>query len=146
MPLHTVFTCDADIDAIGHGVIDRTLPKPAWTHAAHFAAAIWILERRPDLDASLAMPGLIRAYNEATGVANTDTTGYHETITQASIRAARAFLVDRRSDPLFVTCNALMASSLGKSDWLLTYWSRARLFSVEARRSWVEPDVQELPF
>jgi hypothetical protein len=40
----------------------------------------------------------------------------------------------------------LMSSPLGKSDWPLAYWTRARLFSVEARRSWVEPDLEPLPF
>jgi hypothetical protein len=80
------FTCNDEIAAIGRGVLDLSLPKPRWTHAAHFATALWF---RQDLDASRAMPRLIRAYNEATGVANTDTEGYHETITQASLRAAR---------------------------------------------------------
>jgi hypothetical protein len=140
------FTCDGEIAAIGHGVLDLSLPKPSWTHAAHFATALWLFRWRPDLDVSQAMPGFIRAYNRATGVANTDTEGYHETITQASLRAARSFL---RQDPrrsLFETCNALMASPLGRSDWLFVYWSRARLFCVEARRGWVEPDLEPLPF
>jgi hypothetical protein len=44
------------------------------------------------------------------------------------------------------TCNALLASPLGKSDWLLGYWSRTLLFSVEAGRGWVEPDLKPLPF
>ena len=92
------------------------------------------------------MPGYIRAYNEATGGANTDTSGYHETITQASIRAARAFLSSAPSEPVFVTCNALMRSRLGQPDWLLEYWTRTRLFSVEARRAWLEPDIRPLPF
>jgi hypothetical protein len=39
-----------------------------------------------------------------------------------------------------------MESPFGKSDWPLAYWTKARLFSVEARRSWVEPDVAPLPF
>jgi hypothetical protein len=101
---------------------------------------------RKDLDASRAMPGFIRAYNEATGVANTDTDGYHETITQASLRAARSFLLEDPARSLFATCNALMASPLGKSDWLLAYWTRGLLFSIEARRKWVEPDLRPLPF
>ena len=141
-----IFNSDDEIDAIGRGVLDLTLPKPRWTHAAHFAAAIWLICRRPDLDAASEMPGFIRAYNEATGVANTDTEGYHETITQASLRAARSFLREDPTRSLFVTCNALMASPLGKSDWLLQYWTRPRLFSVEARRRWVDPDLQPLPF
>ena len=49
----------------------------------------------------LSLP--IRAYNEATGVANTYTEGYHETITQASLRAARSFLLQERGRSLFET-------------------------------------------
>jgi len=92
------------------------------------------------------MPEFIRAYNELTGTANTDTSGYHETITQASLRAARAFRAAQSGLALFEICNALMASPLGKSDWILAYWSRPTLFSVEARRAWVEPDLKPLPF
>jgi endonuclease III len=142
----TPFTSDAEIAAIGRGVLELSLPKPRWTHAAHFAVALWLMSCRRDLDAARAMPGFIRAYNEATGVANTDTDGYHETITQASLRAARGFLLQNPERRLFETCNALMASPLGKSDWLLGYWSRALLFSVEARRNWVEPDLKPLPW
>jgi hypothetical protein len=140
------FNSDDEIAAIGRGVLDLSLPKPRWTHAAHFAAALWLISRRPDLDAARAMPGFIRAYNEATGVANTDTDGYHETITQASLRAAHSFLREDPQRSLFATCNALMASPLGKSDWLLQYWTRPRLFSVEARRRWLDPDLRPLPF
>jgi hypothetical protein len=140
------FASDDEVLEISRGLIDRTLPKSAWTHAAHFASAIWLLTNYGDSFAVRALPGFIRAYNEATGVANTDTSGYHETITQASIRAADAFLAASPRRPLFATCNALLASPLGKSEWLLAYWSRPRLFSVEARRSWLDPDLQLFPF
>ena len=140
------FTSDEEIATIGRGLLDRTLPKTVWTHAAHFAATLWLLRCRPDVEISREMPGIIRGYNEATGGANTDTSGYHETITQASIRAARAFLMEAPRRPLFVTCNALMRSRLGAPEWLLEYWTRPRLFSVEARRAWMEPDLKELPF
>ncbi len=140
------FTANSDIDRIGYGLLNRTLPKTEWTHAAHFAAALWILANRPDLDAARDMPTLIRAFNEATGVANTGTSGYHETITQASIRAARAFLASAPKRPLSETCNALMASPLGRPDWLLEYWSKPVLFSPAARRHWLPPDKTRLPF
>jgi hypothetical protein len=140
------FASDDEILAIGHGLMTQTLPKPAWTHAAHFSATLWLLSNRPATEVMRDLPDMIRAYNEATGVANTDTSGYHETITQASIRAADSFLIMSPPRPLFATCNALMASPLGKSGWLLTYWSCPRLFSVDARRAWLDPDIQELPF
>jgi hypothetical protein len=104
------------------------------------------LRHRSELNLANAMPPIIRAYNEATGVANTDTGGYHETITQASIRAARA-LLDRHatSRPLHEIMDVLMASPLGHPDWLLAFWSRDLLFSIEARRVWVDPDLQAFP-
>jgi hypothetical protein len=146
--MHTFdpFHSDEEIVAIGRGLLHRTLPKSSWTHAAHFAAALWLLSRRPELDCQREMPRFIRAYNEATGVANTDTSGYHETITLASLRAARAFLAEDPSRPLFITCNVLLGSPLGDSKWLLAYWSRTRLFSTEARRIWVDPDLEVFPF
>jgi hypothetical protein len=136
---------DADIERIGVGLIDRSLPKAEWTHAAHFAAAFWLL-RRPGMNAFRDMPGFIRAYNEATGTPNTDSGGYHETITLASLRAARSWLAARPHASLHAALEELLASTFGRSDWLLAYWTRPVLFSVEARRSWIEPDVKPLPF
>jgi hypothetical protein len=139
------FSSDVEIDRIGRVLLDRSLPKAEWTHAGHFAAAFWVL-RRPNMDAARDMPGLIRAYNEATGVHNTDTTGYHETITLASLRAAGAWLRGRSGVPLYEALNELLATAYGRSDWLLGYWSRPLLFSVAARKAWVNPDLRELPF
>ena len=136
------FESDADIDRIGLGVVHAILPKAEWTHAAHFACALWLLRHRPDWRLEDRLPELIRAYNEATGVRNTDTEGYHETITQASLAAARAVLAAHPDDcPLHRVADALMAGPLGASAWPLAFWSKARLFSVEARRTWVAPDL-----
>jgi hypothetical protein len=146
MRARTRFGSEEAVVAIGTGVFDRTLPKKAWSHAGHFAAAVWVLVCRPDLDAAQVMPGVIRAYNEVTGVANTDHGGYHETITQASLRGARAFVAGHEPAPLHVLVNDLLDAPLGDPDWLFTYWSRGRLFSVQARRTWVDPDVLALPF
>ena len=139
------FHSDAEIERIARGLIDRSLPKSSWTHAAHFAAALWLL-RWGGAHATSNMPSFIRAYNEATGVPNTDTSGYHETITLASLRAGRAWLADRPGMPLHAVLEEMLASALGRSDWLLSYWSRAVLFSAAARRMWVDPDLGPLPF
>lgn len=139
------FSSDAEIERIGLGVAERTLPKPEWTHAAHFAAAFWVL-RRSGMHAERDMPKLIRAYNLTTGVANTDSSGYHETITLASLRAARHWLEKSPDKPLHEALNELLASPYGRSDWLLEYWSKPVLFSVMARRAWIDPNLKALPF
>ncbi len=136
-----IYRTEADVERVGLGLLDRSLPKPEWSHAGHFAATLWLLRHRPDLALETAMPPLIRAYNEATGVANTDTGGYHETITLASIAAARAFLARQGGAPLHEAMERLMAGPLGRPEWLLAYWSKATLFSVCARQRWIEPDL-----
>jgi hypothetical protein len=143
----TFFCTDTEIERIGRGFADCSLPKREWTHAGHFAAVLWLLRYRGGLDVTAEMPRLIRTYNEATGVANTDSGGYHQTITLASIRAARSVLHEHGEGVrLHVVANDLLAREFGRSDWLLRYWSRPRLFSVEARRVWIEPDLKQLPF
>jgi len=143
-PIFTPFESDAEVEAIGLGLIARSLPKRGWTHGAHFTSALWLMACRPDLVAERDMPSIIRAYNEATGVRNTKTTGYHETITQASLQAARAFWAAHPPAPLFAICNALMRSPLRSPDWLLAHWRRETLFSTAARRHWVPPDLSPL--
>ncbi len=139
--MSTAFINDAQVEHIAKGFLNANLPKAEWTHPAHFAALLWILRYRPDLNPEKDMPGLIRAYNLATGTENSDSSGYHETITLASITATRAVLARHASDmSLHTILNQIMDSSLGKSNWLLTHWLRETLFSVAARRNWVAPD------
>ena len=141
------FASDAEIIEIGEGFLDHSLPAARWTHNAHYAAVVWLIRARPDLNAERDMPDLIRGYNAARGGRNTDTEGYHETITIASLRATRAFLATLPAEvSLCEAVNAIAASPYGRSDWFMAYWSRDALFSVDARRGWVEADLANLPF
>ncbi|NWG24039.1 MAG: hypothetical protein HXY30_06410 [Pseudorhodoplanes sp.] len=136
---------DRDAIAIGEGLLDRSLPVRAWTHEAHCIATVFLMRMHPDLDLSRQLPKLIRAYNEATGVPNSDTRGYHETITQFYIRAIAYGLARQPSGlGLGEACTRLIASPFGARDLPLTFYSRERLFSVEARRIWIAPDLREL--
>ncbi|ATQ70100.1 MULTISPECIES: hypothetical protein [Methylosinus] len=138
---------DASIERLALRVIDRSLPKAEWTHAGHFAAALWLLRNRPALTTPDEIRNLITSYNDATSTANTDAGGYHHTITLASMRAADGHLRDHApAAPLHAVLRSLMDSPLGHPDWLLSYWRRDTLFSVAARRGWVEPDLAALPF
>jgi hypothetical protein len=140
------FSSEAEIKRAGEKFLDRSLPKPEWTHAAHFAVSLWLIRHRPALDLDEKLPSLIRAFNEATGTPNTDSGGYHETITRASLAAVRARLAASGAALLHEILNGLLASPLGDSGWLLEHWSRERLFSVAARRSWLAPDLKPLPY
>ena len=77
-----LFKTDAEIEHVAEGMITRRLPKPEWTHEAHLATTAYLLTRRPDIDVDRELPGLIRRYNESVGGVNSDSEGYHETITR----------------------------------------------------------------
>ena len=142
-----IFSSEDQILRIGEGLMACSLRREEWTHGAHFAAALWLMRYRPELEPATAMPGMIRAYNETVGTVNSDSSGYHQTITLASLRAARGIYDSFPADvPVVRIVNALMGTNFANHNWLLEYWSRDRLMSVEARRAWLEPDLKPLPF
>ena len=141
-----LFHDDAAIVRIGEGLLARTLPRDDWTHEAHLAATTWLLTRRPDIDIDRQLPGIIRAYNESVGGVNSDSEGYHETITRVFLQGVRLFLAEAdTAEPLHELVNELLLSPMGRRDWPLRFYSPERLFSVEARRTFIPPDIAALP-
>ena len=140
------FTSDAEIERIGEGLLARTLPRADWTHEAHLAATTYLVLRRPDIDLDTELPDIIRGYNASVGGVNDDTQGYHDTITRTFLYGVRLFLGEAAADdPLHALVNELLCSPMGRRDWPLRFYSHERLFSVEARRSFVAPDLTALP-
>jgi hypothetical protein len=141
-----LFHSDAEVARIGEGLVERTLPRAEWTHEAHVAATTYLLLRRPDIDVDQELPGIIRRYNESVGGVNSDSEGYHETITRTFLHGVRLFLSEVRGDePLHELVNDLLFSPMAERDWPLRFYSRERLLSKEARLRHVEPDLTALP-
>ena len=141
-----LFHSDAEVAHIGEGLVTRALPRPEWTHEAHLAATAYLLLKRSDIDIDNELPGLIRRYNEGVGGVNSDTEGYHETITRVFLHAVRLSL--SRADPakpLHQLVNELLLSPMGRRDWPRRFYSPERLFSVEARQRFVAPDLAPIP-
>ena len=140
------FDSDDAVAHVGEGLLARSLPREEWTHEAHLAATTYLILRRPDIDLDAELPVIIARYNESVGGVNDDTQGYHDTITRAFLRGVRLFLEEAdRSRAIHELVNELVHSPMGKRGWPLRFWSKDRLMSVEARRSWVEPDLRAMP-
>ena len=141
-----LFEDDSAVERIGEGLLARTLPRADWTHEAHLAATTYLLLRRPDVDLDRDLPSIIRGYNDSVGGVNSDTEGYHETITRVFLHGVRLFLSEaNRKEPLHELVNELLLSPMGRRDWPMRFYSPERLFSVEARREFVAPDLRALP-
>lgn len=92
------------------------------------------------------MPDIIRRHNDSVGTPNTDSSGFHATITHCYAVGVAAF--HRRcyaALPLVERVNAVLAAPEGARDWPLRFYSRERLFSVAARRAVILPDLATLP-
>jgi hypothetical protein len=137
-----LFADDSTVRYVGEGLLTRTLPRAEWTHEAHLAACTWLLVERPDIEPERDLPDIIRRYNESVDGVNDETQGYHETITQCFISGVRRYLAQAAADlPLADKVNGLLRSPEGGRDWPLRFYSKERLFSIEARLVRVEPDL-----
>lgn len=119
------------------------LTRQQWTHHAHLTAGFWYLTQRP-LDALDVIRGNIQRHNESVGTPNTDSGGYHESITRLYLAGIAAHIAAHPGLTFAESLQRLLESELGQSAWPLAYYSRERLFSVAARRGWVEPDLQSM--
>jgi len=141
-----LFHTDAEIAHLGEGLLACTLERAEWTHEAHLGATTYLLLKRRDVDLDTELPGIIRCFNESVGGVNSDGEGYHETITRVFLRGIRIFLAEADlKEPLHELVNELLLSPMGRRDWPLRFYSPQRLFSVEARRDWVRPDLRSIP-
>jgi hypothetical protein len=136
---------DSAIERLVEAFRARTLPKSEWTHHAHLRVGLWHLARYEPGEALAALREGISRYNVATGVENTDSAGYHESITRFYVWQIGRFLAAAdRSRPLDELAEELVRD-YGDRELPLRYWSRERLMSREARLGWVEPDRAPLP-
>ncbi len=140
-----LFERDEDIRALGEGLLACSLPRAVWTHEAHLGACLWLLTERPDIDVDAEIAVIIRRFNESVGGVNDDHGGYHDSITRAYVAGVRLFLTKTEETGLAARVNAMLLSNVGRRNWPLRFYSRELLFSVPARRGFVEPDLTPLP-
>lgn len=135
---------EKEITDLLHQFESCTLPKTAWTHEAHLIVAIaYNLRYGKTIALEMARTNIYR-YNEAVGTPNTDTGGYHETITCFWIWLADCFLQAQENASLVIACNAFIRSRYADRKMPLQFYSHAVLFSVAARKAFVAPDIAPL--
>lgn len=134
---------DAELERFVEQFLSLRLPIAEWTHRAHVGVAAALIAGR-GRDAALAtLRDAIPRYNEATGGANTDSGGYHETLT--------VFWVDRVAELLgrlpqewavLARVRAVVEAygSIRRLD--RAYYSFDVVRSSDARRRWIPPDSE----
>jgi hypothetical protein len=139
-------TSRAEIEALALRFEGAAIPAREWTHEMHLMMGAWHVSRFGAPAALERMRAGIRALNAAHGTVETETRGYHETITRAYVQLIAAFLRARPAgEEIDASVAALLAGPLAAREGLLRHYSKPLLFSVAARRGWVEPDLEPLP-
>jgi hypothetical protein len=116
-----------------------TLTKAQWTHAAHVAVGACYAVRYPDSAFERFKIGIIR-YTETVGTVNSDTSGYHETLTKLWMNVI-ARHVHGQTDPWKAACKAV--EKFGEDrDLHRLYYSYDVVRDTKARRAWIPPDLE----
>ena len=115
----------ADIEAFVREFERGMLPKTRWTHETHLLIALWYLDRH-EVDAALPIVRQrIRACNDPVGTVNSDSSGYHESLTRLYLHAIAAHRAANPADSIATGYRQLLETPI-------------------ARRGWVEPDFEAL--
>ena len=138
------FRTTEEILALVRGFEDCTLAREHWTHSAHLTVALWNLLQYDWPEAVARVRLGINRYNAAHGIHATPTGGYHETLTLFWLRRVRAFLEGGRNEARSLVSLANELAATADKSLPLAHYTRERLFSPEARATWVEPDLKPL--
>lgn len=122
-----------------------TLPKAAWTHAAHVAMAAYIAFNHREEEAfELTKKGILH-HNQCVGTPNTDTSGYHETLTRFWCATVGGFVRSGRFGSRFEAVRAAVERFGADRDRHTVFYSTDVVGNAKARREWIPPDREPGP-
>jgi hypothetical protein len=132
---------EEEIDAFVAAFEDCSLPKERWTHGAHLLTGACYVHGLGQAAAIEKMRACVKRYNEAVGGKNTETSGYHETITIAWIKLLDGLRREAGEVGRAEFARLAVERFAGDKEVFRRYYDFDLVGSVEARRSWVEPTL-----
>lgn len=115
------------------------LPHESWRHAEHLTMAMHYALHNDFDEALNKMRSGILKLNDFHGVVTTPERGYHETLTVIWTRAVFDYVKANPNKDLVEMANEIIENF--DKNYPLKFYSRERLFSVEARYGFVEADL-----
>jgi hypothetical protein len=135
---------DSELAALVRDFGSGTLPKARWTHTAHLAVASYLLLHMPARDVLVQLRHAIRHINTQHGVANSPTSGYHETLTIFWVGVLSAYLRAECTGLAPAAAVTRAVRRFGDARHLpQSVYSFDLVKSSTARETWIAPDVWE---
>jgi flavin reductase (DIM6/NTAB) family NADH-FMN oxidoreductase RutF len=135
---HAFLASEDTFDAFVREWRAGTLPRARWTHAAHVAVAAHH-SFHFGADAYEQMRAGILHFNQCCGIENTETSGYHETLTRFWSELIATFVSDGGFASAWDAATAAVAEFGHDRDAFRTRYDFDVLASREARRQWIPP-------
>jgi len=132
---------EQEIDKFLAAFEEGTLTKERWTHGAHLLTGACYVHGLGESAAIDKMRLCVRRYNEAVGGKNTDTSGYHETITIAWIKLLAGLRREAGTMERAQFAALAVERFEGDRNILRRYYDFDLVGSVVARKSWVPPTL-----
>lgn len=121
------------LDALLEAFLDLSLPSEQWTHQAHLLVGAMLARRTPEAELLPFLRRAISAYNLASGAQNTETAGYHESITAFYAAVLAAFARATVDLPMTEAARRLLASHLADRQIVTRAYDPATLKTVRGR-------------
>lgn len=131
---------EAEIAALIDAFESATIEREDWKHAEHLVVALHYI-RNHDLEIATQRmrDGIFKLLTLTFKVDLTKEMPYHETLTVFWMETVAAFAKEMNGKSLVDLTNEMV--SRYDKDYPLKFYSRDRLFSDEARRQFVAPDL-----
>ena len=139
-----VLVSEQSLDRFLEAFFSHTLPKAQWTHAAHVTLAACLLHQGDVPSVLPVVRNAISSYNLSVGTQNTDTSGYHETLTIFWLRVVAESLRQSPSASRLHAVRGIVAAYGAERSLHRLYYSNDIVTCTAARRAWVEPDLKPL--
>ncbi|MDT5062406.1 MAG: hypothetical protein QOH63_2865 [Acidobacteriota bacterium] len=135
------YQSDDEIEGVVRGFEDCTTPDSEFNHHAHLIVALSYLHLSglTVTEAAERMRAGLYRFLDHHGH---NRRKYNETITLFWIKLVRSFLDRTNTSRRVADIANEMIEACGNSQLIYSYYSKERLLSDEARKSWIEPDVK----
>lgn len=138
----TKYNDKKEIYALLEAFENATIARDDWKHAEHMIVALCYLEVLDLAEATYKMrSGILHLLDKGFGVDLVKEMPYHETMTVFWMRTVYAYSLMNKEKTMVEKANGMIESY--DKDHPLRFYSRDRLFSNEARATFVEPDLNK---
>ena len=134
------FNNEQEIAAVVRGFESCSTAESDFPHQSHLAVATWYLNNSTVSDALQKMRSSILNFLDHYGVEGK----YNETITLFWLIVVERFLQGLDAELSLLERTNAVIEALSDSQLMFEYYSRELLWSDQAMRAWVEPDLKSL--